>query len=235
MQYARPGAFPTRIRDLSGTGRTALPPSMCAEAREIFMANTHKGSNGGNASPAVRGAKQVSSGSIRNLDAIELLKSDHRQVEEWFDQFEASSSPAGKQDIAELICHALTVHTHLEEELFYPAFLAATGNEEQYDAALQAHDEAERLIADIEAADAGDLDPKVARLRQVVSAHVADEERPGGLFELAARSTLDVDELGAELEQRKLELMDEGTDEGYDEAVATGGSSEEPEDDEDEA
>ncbi len=54
------------------------------------------------------------------IDAIALLKADHRQVEEWFSQFQ-SASKARKQQLADRICEALTVHTAIEEEIFYPS------------------------------------------------------------------------------------------------------------------
>ena len=59
-------------------------------------------------------------------DAVSLLKSDHRQVKEWFQEFEEACSPNVKQKLATNICNALTVHAQIEEEIFYPAFLKAT-------------------------------------------------------------------------------------------------------------
>ena len=61
--------------------------------------------------------------SSREKDAIALLKADHRQVEEWFEQFEKARNVDRKQELATRICNALTVHTTIEEEIFYPAFL----------------------------------------------------------------------------------------------------------------
>lgn len=69
----------------------------------------------------------ASRGNGRGQDAIALLKADHRQVEEWFEQFEKARSDEKKQDLATKICRALKAHTVIEEEIFYPAFLEATG------------------------------------------------------------------------------------------------------------
>ncbi len=44
-------------------------------------------------------------------DAIALLKADHRQVEQWFEQFEKARDDDRKQDLAAKICGALKVHT----------------------------------------------------------------------------------------------------------------------------
>src|ERR1700754_4915829 len=54
-------------------------------------------------------------------DAIELLKADHRKVENLFTQYESASNEEQKRKIAKQICTELTVHTLLEEEIFYPA------------------------------------------------------------------------------------------------------------------
>ena len=63
-------------------------------------------------------------------NAVALLKADHKQVKYWFEQFEKSRSDKKKKELATNICNALTVHTKIEEEIFYPAFLAATKDKE---------------------------------------------------------------------------------------------------------
>ena len=56
-------------------------------------------------------------------DAITLLKADHRKVEALFEKYE--SARGRKAEIAHQICLELTVHTIIEEEIFYPACRAA--------------------------------------------------------------------------------------------------------------
>jgi len=60
------------------------------------------------------------------MDAVALLKADHRQVEEWLSSLESRAAAPKKQQLATNICSALTIHTQIEEEIFYPAFLEAT-------------------------------------------------------------------------------------------------------------
>ena len=50
------------------------------------------------------------------LDAIALLKADHRAVEALFAKFEAAKGDGAKQRLAEQICMELTVHTKIEED-----------------------------------------------------------------------------------------------------------------------
>jgi hypothetical protein len=54
-------------------------------------------------------------------DAIKLLKDDHREVKKWFKDYEKLEDDTEKQELAQKICLALTVHTRIEEEIFYPA------------------------------------------------------------------------------------------------------------------
>ena len=50
------------------------------------------------------------------MDAIALLKADHRKVEEIFEAFEKATSRAKKQALAEQACRELKVHTAIEED-----------------------------------------------------------------------------------------------------------------------
>jgi len=61
----------------------------------------------------------------RRTNVITLLKADHRQGEEWFKESEGARSPDRKQELATQICGALRIHTTIEEEIFYPAFINA--------------------------------------------------------------------------------------------------------------
>jgi hemerythrin superfamily protein len=142
------------------------------------------------------------------LDAVALLKADHRQVEEWFEQFDSARSAAKKKQLATNICTALKVHTEIEEEIFYPAFLKATKDEDMHHEAVVEHDGAKKLIAEIESMGPEDdyYDAKVTVLSEMIKHHVKEEEQPGGMFAESKKSKMDLVELGAELAARKQEL-----------------------------
>jgi hemerythrin superfamily protein len=142
-------------------------------------------------------------------DAIKLLKDDHRQVEGWFDEFEETKSASKKQKLATQICTALTVHTQIEEEIFYPACREVGIEEDMMDEADVEHDGAKKLIAEIEAGKPGDdhWDAKVKVLGEMIKHHVKEEEQRDGMFAKAKKSDLDLKELGAEMKARKDELM----------------------------
>jgi hemerythrin superfamily protein len=146
-----------------------------------------------------------------NSDAISLLKADHRQVEEWFDQFEKTSNAARKRQLASKICAALTVHTTIEEEIFYPAFLQATEDKDLHHEAIVEHDGAKKLIAEIESMSPADdyFDAKVTVLSEMIKHHVNEEEKRGGMFAEAKKAEMDLDALGRQLWTRKRELQTE--------------------------
>ena len=56
------------------------------------------------------------------LDAIALLKADHREVEDLFAKFKAAKGTAQEKTLVQQICAELSTHTVIEEEIFYPAF-----------------------------------------------------------------------------------------------------------------
>jgi hemerythrin superfamily protein len=144
-----------------------------------------------------------------NTDAVALLKADHRQVEEWFAQFSKSRTTSRKQQLAAQICAALTVHTTIEEEIFYPAFLAATADKDMHHEAVVEHQGAKELIAQIEGMSADDeyFDAKVTVLSEMIKHHVKEEEQPGGMFAEAKKSDMDLKALGERLLERKSELQ----------------------------
>lgn len=144
----------------------------------------------------------------RTPDAIALLKADHRQVEEWFEQFEKARDDDRKQRLATKICNALRMHTIIEEEIFYPAFLEATDETDLHHEAAVEHDGAKKLIAEIEASSPDDdyFDAKVTVLSEMIKHHVKEEEQPGGMFSKARSSDMDLDALGEQLAMRKAQL-----------------------------
>lgn len=146
------------------------------------------------------------------LDAVALLKADHRQVEEWFEDFEKARSDDRKVELAANICNALTVHAQVEEELFYPAFLEATEDRDMHHEAAVEHDGAKSLITQIEASGPEDdyFDAKVKVLSEMIKHHVHEEEMPDGMFAKARKAEMDLQVLGEQIQAKKAELMGGG-------------------------
>jgi len=153
-------------------------------------------------------ARAKSKRTTSKQDAIALLKADHRQVEDWFEQFEKTRSDERKSRLAAQICKALEVHATLEEEIFYPAFLEATEEEDLHHEAQIEHNGAKQLIAEIEGSGPEDdyYDARVKVLSEMIEHHVNEEEKRDGMFAKARQSEMDLDALGEQLAARKAEL-----------------------------
>ena len=149
-------------------------------------------------------------------DAIQLLKADHRTVEELFESFEKASGDGRKEKIAKQICTELKVHAMLEEEIFYPA-LRGKIEDDLLDEAYVEHDGAKVLINDIEAGSGGDdfYDAKVKVLQEEIEHHVKEEEKMNdNMFQQARKADVDLDALGEQMAARKAELMAVAESEG---------------------
>lgn len=145
-------------------------------------------------------------------NAIDLLKKDHEEVEQLFDQFEDAKEDDNDEmraALASSICSALTVHAQIEEELFYPAMRKVAELGDLIDEAAVEHQSLKDLIAQVEGMRPGDdlFDAKVKVLSEYVKHHVKEEE--GEIFPEAKDSDIDLDALGRKLAARKAELAGE--------------------------
>jgi hemerythrin superfamily protein len=145
----------------------------------------------------------------RPIDAIALLKADHREVEYLFERFGKSRSGTQKEQLAADICSALTVHTHIEEEIFYPAFLEATDDKDMHHEAIVEHAGAKRLIAELQGMKPEDdyFDARVRVLSEMIKHHVKEEEKAGGMFAEAKKAKMDLKDLAERMSARKMELQ----------------------------
>ena len=142
-------------------------------------------------------------------DAIALLKKDHDEVQELFEQFNKASGEGRKEKLARKICRELTIHAMIEEEIFYPACDGKV-DEDLLKEGYVEHDAAKLMIAEIEAGEPSDefYDAKMKVLCEEIDHHIQEEEkRMEGLFAQAKKAGLDMDALGEQLAQRKAELM----------------------------
>jgi len=116
------------------------------------------------------------------MDALALLKKDHRTVEKLFARFEKNPSKA----IADKFVRELSIHAAVEEQLFYPAIRKAAGEEELEEAdekvleALEEHHVAKWVLSEIDKLDEDDerFEAKCMVLIESVRHHVKEEEGP---------------------------------------------------------
>ena len=147
-------------------------------------------------------------------DAISILTEDHKNVKKMFMDFDKLMNSGDKQmekaALVEKICEELIVHTEIEEEIFYPAVRAAIDDEDLMDEAEVEHAGARELIAQLQDMEPGDdlYDAKVTVLGENVDHHVKEEQDE--MFPKAKKAKLDLAALGAEMMERKQELLASG-------------------------
>ena len=138
------------------------------------------------------------------MDAFELLKADHKKVNELFDQLEAATGKA-KLNVFNQIKTELELHTHIEEKIFYPALEKP---EETHDLTLEAYEEhkmVKTLLSKLSGARTADDEwqAQAKVLRENVEHHVEEEENE--LFDKAddALSDEEIEVLGQRMEAEK--------------------------------
>ena len=145
-------------------------------------------------------------------DAIAMLIDDHDRVKKIFKAFEKLGDDGAedeKQQLMDTACTELKIHAALEEEIFYPAALEATGDDAMLDEAEVEHASAKDLIAMIEDSDAGDsmTCARFTVLGEYINHHVEEEQNE--MFPKVRKAKIDLAALGAQMQARKAELLEE--------------------------
>jgi len=148
-------------------------------------------------------------------DAVDLLDADHKLAQKQFLDYQGlcddGAPKEARQQLALKICQDLSVHTQIEEEIFYPRVRAAIRDDALMEEALREHAEAKKAIGRIQGMAPSDaaLDDTVKQLGATVMDHVMDEREQ--LFLKARYSTADLRGMVPELYARKKELQSGGT------------------------
>ena len=147
-------------------------------------------------------------GAVGDENAIAMLRQQHRQIERQFARYERETSEsqwgvAGKDALT-----MLKMHMEVEEEIFYPAYLDATDEQERHHDAMVEHEAAKKLIEDIEYSDPADeyFEAMMRVLFKIVRAHTVEEEAPGGMFDVVRRAGVDLKKLARSMAAKQAEL-----------------------------
>lgn len=136
------------------------------------------------------------------MNALTLLKTDHKKVVELFDEIDelSDTAHATRGTLFSKINMELTVHAEIEEKIFYPAFEAKTKkNTEPGDEIREAYEEhanVKEMLAKLLALQPQDdtFNAKLQVLSELVKHHIHEEETE--MF-TQARELLDESELKA--------------------------------------
>lgn len=129
-------------------------------------------------------------------DAMELLISQHDEVDELFSMIEKTEDAERKQAYFEELADKLAAHATIEEALFYPAVNAKSTRDLLVES-TEEHLSIKRVLADLLELDVEDeqFDAKIKVMKEQVEHHARKEEE-GELFPKVKR-LLDKEELSA--------------------------------------
>jgi hemerythrin superfamily protein len=140
------------------------------------------------------------------MDAIELLKHDHRMVEQLFRDYHAALSETQRRGVVELVVRELSKHAALEELMVYPlAKKVLPEGGPEIDRHLSEHMAVKETLLALDRHTTPDdrTDELMRELRKEVEEHVREEEDELMPRLRAAVRQEDLDELGRMLDQAK--------------------------------
>ena len=146
-------------------------------------------------------------------DVITLLLQDHDRIADLFDAL--VGTPAGavsRRSLVERIASALRVHAAVEEEVFYPGFLAASSSEADEDlfhAATGEHRVVELMLLDLEHTGPEEFAAKARALEDLVENHHVQEETEMFRRARALLSREELEFLGSRCAERRIDLGSE--------------------------
>jgi hypothetical protein len=125
------------------------------------------------------------------MDALELLKQDHKNVKDLFEQAEEAEGDE-LEKICERIKNELEMHAHIEETIFYPAMEKHDELKDMVQEAREEHQEIKSLLEEM-SSDQDEIESKLEELMETVEHHAEDEEE-GEMFP-KIRELVDAQEL----------------------------------------
>jgi hemerythrin superfamily protein len=140
------------------------------------------------------------------MDAITLLKADHKTVKGLFREFERSDDAPKKRKLVDLMIKELSIHAAIEEEVFYPAARAEVKDAlDEVLESIEEHHVMKWVLSELQGLDPHDerFEPKTTVLIELVRHHVEEEESdffPKVRAELGRKRLA---EIGDELEKAK--------------------------------
>lgn len=114
------------------------------------------------------------------MNAVNLLKQQHEEVRDLFEQFEQAEDATDQDAICQKLADNIAAHMIIEERIFYPAAFGAMNSEERMSHALAEHQEAKQLLAEILDMDMSlggeEFESKMKLLQEKIEQHVEEEE-----------------------------------------------------------
>ncbi len=147
---------------------------------------------------------------LRKYDALELLTREHEAIKQLFWDYrrlvKQPADPERKGGVVSQLCYRLSIHTQIEEEIFYPAILGLLDKKEVESRVACDHFGEKLLVARLDEMEPDNLDydATVADLSAEVVPHIYEEEE--FLFPKLRKAGMDMAAVGLKLAQRRRSL-----------------------------
>lgn len=139
----------------------------------------------------------------------EVLRKDHEIIKDLFRQIEGAANDRRKKILGDRCLRAIEDHGVLVEKIFYPALRRDLGEGRLVAQAMAEHAEARRVIEELkELPPGGRYNARLRALQEIVDSHIDEEETR--MLPLVDRSDMDVEQLGAQLLEKKRRLASSG-------------------------
>ncbi len=146
------------------------------------------------------------------MNAIELLKKDHRKAEDLFEEIEKALENENSKkvdDLFEELKKELEVHMEIEETVFYPSIV---NEKKTHDVTLEGYEEhhvAKLLIKELtnNNKDSDRWKAKLKVLKENIDHHIEEEEEEMFVKVKEIMDEGQLDEIGKKIADKKKELM----------------------------
>lgn len=145
------------------------------------------------------------------IDAITLLKNDHKKVRVLLETLDKTDAPARRTKLLSQIEVEVKTHARVEEEIFYPAFKRKAEDSDQLEMYFEAEEEhglVDVILPKLKAAspEGEQFAARAKVLKDLILHHKKEEERE--MFKAARElfSKEELKELGAAIQKRKREI-----------------------------
>ncbi len=127
------------------------------------------------------------------VNALELLRSQHTEVEDLIEEIEGSDDPEERMELFRELADNIAAHSQIEEKIFYPSCMDERTREQLIES-TEEHLAVKRLLADMLELDVEDerFDAKLTVLKENIRHHAHDEEEDQ-LFPIVERLMSDDD------------------------------------------
>jgi hemerythrin superfamily protein len=145
------------------------------------------------------------------MNAIDLLESQHRDVEDLFSKIENAKRSEKKAEFFDQLADSLAIHAAIEEHHFYPS-VRDRRTEDILLESLEEHLAIKRVLADLLDTDVEDetFEAKMSVLKEEIEHHVKEEEKD--LFPKVKKlfNEAELNAIGQAMEEEQADLEEEG-------------------------